>query len=106
MSTDQQLCFRALADPTRRQILTLLSKQDLTIADVADRFDMTRTAVKKHLTILDEGGLISVETQGRARINRLNPAGIQPAIAWLTAFDAFWDDRLNALKSAVEKDMQ
>ena len=67
---------------------------------------MTRSAVKKHLTILDEGGLITVETRGRTRVNRLNPAGMQPAITWLNAFDAYWDDRLTALKSAIEKDMQ
>ena len=106
MSDAQQLCFRALADPTRRRILALLAKEDLTIADVADQFDMTRTAVKKHLTILDEGGLITGEVRGRTRVNRLNPKGIEPAITWLSAFDAFWDGRLDALKSAVEKDMQ
>lgn len=106
MSLNQQLCFRALADPTRREILSLLAKNDLTIADVADKFKMTRTAVKKHLTILDEGGLITTEARGRTRINRFNPAGMQPVITWFSAFDAFWDDRLNTLKSAVEKDMQ
>ncbi len=106
MSPNQQLCFRALADPTRREILSLLSHDDLTIADVAERFEITRSAVKKHLTILGEGGLITVETRGRTRVNRLNPAGMRPALIWLTTFDAFWDDRLNALKSAIEKDMQ
>ncbi|MDG1970657.1 MAG: metalloregulator ArsR/SmtB family transcription factor [Paracoccaceae bacterium] len=106
MSQIQQLCFRALADPTRREILSILAQGDLTIADVADKFDMTRSAVKKHLTILDEGGLITVETRGRTRVNRLNPAGMQPAITSLNAFDTYWDDRLTALKSAIEKDMQ
>ncbi len=101
----EQLCFRALADPTRRQILSLLTKDDLTIADVADKFDMTRTAVKKHLTILDEGGLITSEARGRTRVNRLNPAGLQPVVDWLSTLDAAWDDRLSALKSAIEKDM-
>ena len=106
MSEAQQLCFRALADPTRREILTLLTHQDLTIADVAEKFAMTRTAVKKHLTILDEGGLITTEVRGRARVNRFNPTGMKPALTWLSAFDAFWDQRLSTLKSAVEKDMQ
>ncbi len=102
----EQLCFRALADPTRREILSLLTRNDLTIADVAAKFDITRTAVKKHLTILDEGGLITSETQGRSRLNRFNPAGLQPAVSWFSSFDAFWDDRLNSLKTAIEKDMQ
>ena len=106
MTDQQQRCFRALADPTRRKILSLLAKDDLTIGDVADRFEMTRTAVKKHLTILDEGGLITVEPRGRSRINRFNPSGMQPVVTWLSAFDAFWDDRLSTLKSAIEEDMQ
>ncbi len=106
MTDQQQRCFRALADPTRRRILSLLAKDDLMIADVADRFEMTRTAVKKHLTILDEGGLITVEPQGRSRVNRLNPSGMQPVVTWLGAFDAFWEGRLSTLKSAIEEDMQ
>lgn len=102
--TATQPCFRALADPTRRDILLLLHKQDMTIAQLTDNFPMTRAAVKKHLTILAEGGLIDVHTRGRERINQINPAGMRPVLDWLEFFDAFWDDRLSALKSAIEKD--
>lgn len=101
-----QPTFRALADPTRREILLLLRERDLTIAEVAENFDMTRAAVKKHLTVLSEGGLISVETRGRERLNRLKPDGIAPVVDWLSFFDSYWDDRLNALKSAIEKESQ
>ena len=104
MSDHTQLAFRALADPTRRDILRLLGTQDMTIADVAGRFDMTRAAVKKHLTVLSDGGLITVTPRGRERINSLNPAGFAPALSWLEYFDRFWDDRLATLKSAIEKD--
>lgn len=105
--TDQtQNAFRALADPTRRDILRMLSAQDMTIAQVSDRFDMTRAAVKKHLTVLSDGGLITVEARGRERINTLNPAGLAPVLNWLEYFDRFWDDRLDALKTAIEKDLQ
>ncbi|MFK7835353.1 MAG: ArsR/SmtB family transcription factor [Sulfitobacter sp.] len=106
MPDPTQLAFRALADPTRRDILKLLSAQDMTIADVSTRFDMTRAAVKKHLTMLSDGGLITVTARGRERINRINPAGFAPALSWFEHFDAFWDDRLSALKSAIEKDTQ
>lgn len=98
--------FRALADPTRRNILQLLAKNDLTIAEVADNFQMTRAAVKKHLTILNEGDLIIVRTSGRSRLNSLNAAGIKRVFDWFSYFDAFWDDRLNTLKSQIEKDLQ
>ena len=93
-----QGAFRALADPTRRKILQKLERRDMTIAEVADGFDMTRAAVKKHLTILAEGELISVTRRGRAAVNRLEPAGFKRAADWLTYFDRFWDDRLGDLK--------
>ena len=103
--TDQtQLCFRALADPTRRDIVRLLATRDMTISQLTDQFDMTRAAVKKHLIMLSDGGLIKVHAKGRERFNSLNPAGMNPARNWLEYFDAFWDDRLATLKSAIEKD--
>lgn len=106
MSDPAQNAFRALADPTRRDILRLLSHEDMTIAQVSDRFDMTRAAVKKHLTVLSDGGLISVRPRGRERINRINPQGLAPVLSWFEIFDRFWDDRLAALKTAIEKDIQ
>ncbi|MFS4583609.1 ArsR/SmtB family transcription factor [Phaeobacter sp. C3_T13_0] len=102
----EQMGFRALADPTRRQILQLLAQDSLTIAEVAENFQMTRAAVKKHLTILDEGNLISVHAEGRARLNRLNPEGLRQVFDWFGFFDTFWDNRLAALKFEIEKDIQ
>ncbi|MEM9575433.1 MAG: metalloregulator ArsR/SmtB family transcription factor [Pseudomonadota bacterium] len=100
----EQPTFRALADPTRRGILLMLRDRDLTIAEVSDNFDMTRAAVKKHLTVLSDGGLITVQTRGRERVNSLSPSGIKPVLDWLSFFDDFWDDRLSALKTAIERD--
>lgn len=102
----EQMGFRALADPTRRSILQLLAKDDMTIGDVADNFQMTRAAVKKHLTILSEGDLILVRVSGRKRLNTLNTEGVKRVFDWFSYFDAFWDDRLNALKTEIEKDRQ
>ncbi|MCX7560871.1 metalloregulator ArsR/SmtB family transcription factor [Sulfitobacter sp. F26204] len=104
MPAPNQYAFRALADPTRRDILKLLSQQDMTITDVSDRFDMTRAAVKKHLTILSDGGLITVTPRGRERINRINPSGFAPVLTWLETFNRFWDLRLDALKTAIERE--
>jgi len=106
MTDIAQQTFRALADPTRRDILKLLAAQEMTIADVSGRFDMTRAAVKKHLSVLSDGGLITVQTRGRERINRINPAGFAPVMNWFEFFDQFWDDRLNTLKKIIEKDTQ
>ncbi len=101
-AVELQSVFRALSDPTRRDILVFLSRQDMTIGEVADRFDITRAAVKKHLTVLEQGDLISVHPRGRERINRLEPLGLKTANDWLNHFDRFWDQRLHALQDAVE----
>ena len=98
-----QPVFRALADPTRRAIIAMLAEGALPIADIASEFDMTRPAVAKHLAILREGGLISVEQKGRERINRLNPKALKTAADWLNYFDRFWDVRLANLKKVVEE---
>ena len=105
MPPNLQPAFRALADPTRRDLLHLLSARDMTIGEVASRFTMTRAAVKKHLTSLEEGGLIQSHASGRERINSLNPAGLRPVVDWLNFFEQFWDDRLSALKSTIEQEI-
>ena len=101
---NQQAAFRALADPTRREILLHLSQGDLTIGEVKVHFDITRGAIKKHLNILEEGRLISVHARGRERINHLEPAGLKTATEWLNYFSQFWDEKLGHLKSAIEND--
>ena len=105
MQHSDQSIFRALADPTRREILQLLSLNECSIGQLTEVFPMTRAAVKKHLTVLEEGQLIEVEARGRERINRLRPNGLRPVLDWIDQLDLAWDDRLAALKSAIEKDM-
>ena len=105
MQHSDQSIFRALADPTRREILQLLSLNECSIGQLTEVFPMTRAAVKKHLTVLEEGQLIEVESRGRERINRLRPNGLRPVLDWIDQLDLAWDDRLAALKSAIEKDM-
>ncbi len=97
-----QPAFRALSDPTRRAILQMLAAQEMTISDVSNQFDMTRAAVKKHLTVLADGGLISVTPRGRERINAINHDGFAPVRDWLSFFDQFWDERLSSLKQVIE----
>lgn len=99
-----QLTFRALADPTRRNILMMLQRGDMTIAQVAENFDMTRAAVKKHLIILVDAGLITTRAVGRERFNSIVPHGLAPVTDWLMAFDTFWDEKLTDLKTAIEKE--
>ncbi|MGB0798396.1 MAG: ArsR/SmtB family transcription factor [Planktomarina sp.] len=102
--SDLQPMFRALADPTRRSILNLLGHDALSVADVADKFDMTRAAVKKHLNVLSDGGLITVTQRGRQTLNAVTPGAMQPVLDWVQSLDAFWDDHLATLKFEIEKD--
>jgi len=98
-----QPVFRALADPTRRAIIAMLAEGERPIAEIAAAFDMTRPAVAKHLAVLRDGDLVAVEQRGRERINRLKPQALRSAADWLNHFSAFWDERLLALKAAVER---
>lgn len=106
MSQQLQASFRALADPTRREILRQLSEEKLTIAEVVEKFDLTRTAVRKHLTILEEGHLITVTPRGKERVTQLNPKGIKETAEWFNFFNHYWDTTLDSLKKAIESDNQ
>jgi len=81
-----------------------LSDRDMSIGELAQGFEMTRAAVKKHLTVLEQGGLISVHANGRERINTLEPNDLKAASEWIAYFSGFWDDRLGKLKAAFEKE--
>lgn len=101
MQQNLQNSFKALADPTRRSILIHLSDKNMTVQELTDQFDMTRAAVKKHLTILENGHLIKAQQQGRSRINSLDTAGLKTITEWLTYFDNFWDSKLDKLSDAI-----
>ena len=103
MTPDIQPAFRALADPTRRQILVHLSQRDMTISEIVDEFPVTRNAVKKHLIALEEGQLIRVESRGRERVNKLEPQGLKFVADWFKFFDRFWDSKLSKLQQVVEQ---
>ncbi|NND92004.1 MAG: winged helix-turn-helix transcriptional regulator [Granulosicoccus sp.] len=106
MSRNLQPAFRALGDPTRRAILRQLCQGELTITEVVEKFDLTRTAVRKHLTVLEEGKLITVTPRGKERVTRLNRAGLKSTADWFNYFDKYWDDALDSLKNAIENDNQ
>ena len=106
MNVGPQGAFRALGDPTRRSILMLLSSQDMSIGEVAARFEVTRGAIQKHLSVLEEGELISVRTVGRERINHLEPGTIKAVTEWLGYFEQYWDERLTNLQHAIENEKE
>ena len=97
------LAARAIAEPRRRQILALVSEEELSAGEIASRFDVSRPAVSQHLTVLRGAGLLSERRQGTSRYYRARPEGL----AGLRDFmDRFWTDRLERLKLAAELEQQ
>jgi DNA-binding transcriptional ArsR family regulator len=96
--------FQAIADPTRRELLKLLSEKEMPVTIISEQFPISRTAVSKHLNILAEAGLVSVRKAGRETRYALQPEPLKELKYWLSYYEKFWDDKLNALKNFVEKD--
>jgi len=94
--------FRALADPSRRQILDRLLASDASVNELAEGFATSRPAVSRHLRVLREATLVVERREGRRRVYSLNPQPMARADAWLVKYRAFWAARLHALKALVE----
>ncbi len=95
--------FRAIADPTRREILRLLRDGRLTVGEVAANFRTSRPAISKHLRLLRAAGLVVCHKDGTTRICDLNAKPLRAVNAWLRDYEAFWGESLRNLKSYIEK---
>ncbi|WNB90925.1 metalloregulator ArsR/SmtB family transcription factor [Bacillus sp. NEB1478] len=96
--------FKAIADPTRREVLRLLSENERPISEIADHFDITRTAVTKHLQILTDAELITGRKEGREKIYHLNPEPLTEVKQWLSYYEKFWSNKLAMLRHIVENE--
>lgn len=96
--------LEAIADPTRRQIVELLARQDRTVGDIVKHFDMSAPAISQHLKVLREAGLVTSRVDGQSRIQSLNPGGLQQIQNWLLSTMTFWNQRLDALEAALRAD--
>ncbi|MFY0599455.1 MAG: winged helix-turn-helix transcriptional regulator [Cyclobacteriaceae bacterium] len=90
--------FQAIADPVRRDIIGLLAEETLTVNTVAEKFDVSRPAISKHLKILEECGLIAISQQGRERFCQIQPANLVPAFLWIDQYRNLWEDRLDSFE--------
>jgi DNA-binding transcriptional ArsR family regulator len=89
--------FSALADPTRRAILTKLSKGDRSVSDLAEPFDMSLPAISKHLKVLEKAGLIQRSRDAQYRPCKLNAKPLREAAKWVEQYRQFWEERLDRL---------
>ena len=95
--------FQAIADPTRRAILTLVALQAMTPGAIADSFDSSRQTISKHIQILTECQLLKQELSGREIFYHLNPNKMKEIAEWLMPFTKMWDDRFNKLENIIKK---
>ncbi|OMC07815.1 transcriptional regulator [Mycobacterium sp. IS-836] len=95
--------FLALANPVRRELLEILTRQQLSAGELSDRFELSRPAVAEHLRVLREAGLVADEPRGRHRIYRLTAEPLAELGEWLHPFEKFWRGRLAALAEAAEE---
>src|ERR671920_2406591 len=95
--------FAALSDATRRGVLEQLGRTDASITDLAERFHMTLTGMKKHVGVLERAGLVTTKKIGRVRTCRLGPRRLEEETAWLERYRRRWDARFDALEKVVDE---
>ncbi|MFO0551358.1 MAG: metalloregulator ArsR/SmtB family transcription factor [Polyangiaceae bacterium] len=95
--------FSALSDATRRGVLEQLGRGDASITELADRFRMTLTGMKKHVGVLEQAGLVKTEKVGRVRTCKLGPRRLAEETAWLERYRRMWEARFDELDQVVEE---
>lgn len=95
--------FAALSDATRRGVLEQLGSSDASITDLAEKFHMTLTGMKKHVGVLEQAGLVTTEKVGRVRTCKLGPRRLEEETAWIERYRQLWDTRFDALDRVVEE---
>lgn len=101
MSSNLDAAFAAISDATRRGILEQLGRSDTSISDLAAKFDMTLTGIKKHVGILEQAGLVATEKLGRVRTCKLGARRLEEETAWIERYRMQWDERFDELERVV-----
>ena len=95
--------FAALSDATRRGVLEQVGRADASITDLADKFHMTLTGMKKHVGVLEQVGLVTTKKIGRVRTCQLGPRRLEEETAWLETYRRRWDERFEELEKVVQE---
>ncbi len=95
--------FKAIADPTRREIINLVARESLNLNSVTENFNISRPAISKHIKILTECGLITIKQQGRERFCEANLRSLGEVSQWIEQYRVFWTTKLNALENFLNK---
>ena len=103
VGTDLDASFAVLSDSTRRGVLEQLGREEASITDLADRFHMTLTGMKKHVGVLEQSGLIVTEKVGRVRTCRIGARRLEEVAAWIDSYHQLWDARFAELDQVIEE---
>lgn len=95
--------FTAIAHPVRRQILDTLARGELSVANLAAPFDISRSAISQHLSILLDSGLVTMKKQGRENVYQLRPENLNHVYQWLQQYEKFWPEKLDALGQYLDQ---
>ena len=95
--------FAALSDATRRGVLERLGRSDASITELAEKFHMTLTGMKKHVGVLERAGLVATEKVGRVRTCKLGPSRLSAETAWMEGYRQLWSSRFDELDRVIEK---
>lgn len=95
--------YQAIADPTRREIISLIARQPLNLNAIAENFTVSRPAISQHIKILAECGLVAVEKRGRERYCRAQLAPLNQVAKWVEHYREFWTAKLNSLERFLEE---
>jgi DNA-binding transcriptional ArsR family regulator len=103
VNTGLDASFAALSDATRRGVLEQLGRAEASITDLAEKFNMTLTGMKKHVGVLERAGLVSTQKVGRVRTCKIGPRRLEEEMAWLERYRQLWDARFDELDKVVEE---
>lgn len=95
--------FQAIADPTRREIVSLLAHKSMNLNSVAENFDISRPAISRHIKILTECGLIVIRQEGRDRYCEARLKKLNEVAEWVEQYKSFWNKKLDSLESYLEE---
>jgi DNA-binding transcriptional ArsR family regulator len=103
MQTRLDASFAALSDATRRGVLEQLGRSDTSITGLAEKFHMTLTGMKKHVSVLEKAGLVTTEKVGRVRTCKLGLRRLEDEVAWIESYRQLWSARFDALDRVIEE---
>jgi len=95
--------FQAIADPTRRQIISLIAHKSMNLNSIADNFNISRPAVSQHIKILTECGMVVVRQEGRERFCEAKLDGLSEVSSWVDQYKQFWNEKLDSLGSYLDR---